>query len=143
MKSVYRSVIDLKLAYFSVGLFIVLLVMFIFLHGPWFEYLVLLVWAAIQLPSYFYTCYVIDGDVLKIRSGWVYNKKFLITDLLEIRKPESLVRNNSPILSSKDAIGIYYAKYDCVYISPERRPEFIAELQRINPNIKVDDNLPA
>jgi hypothetical protein len=138
MKSIYRSVISYPVLVVSIGALLFLL--FVAFQAPWPLLLVILslvlLAVAILLPIYLYTVYIIDGDTLKIRCGWIIRKNIAIANIREIRQPVSVARM-SPALATKKGIDILYTKYDSVVISPERRGEFIAKLQVINPEIKV------
>lgn len=88
------------------------------------------------LSFLFRTYYVVEGQVLKIVSGFVFKKEIDIMSIRKIEKTNTPL--SSPALSLKDRIEIYYSKFDSVIISPERQSEFIATLKLINKNISTN-----
>jgi hypothetical protein len=81
------------------------------------------------------TYYQIEGNGLRIKSGFVINKLIPIDSIRKIQKSNSIF--SSPAVSL-DRIELMYNKYDSVLISPKRKQEFLAELQKINPAIEIN-----
>ncbi|RAR70654.1 PH domain-containing protein [Flavobacterium aciduliphilum] len=85
----------------------------------------------------FDTRYVIKNDNLYYRSGPIRGR-------IDIKKITSLKKYSGlnvpvllkPALDTKGFI-ITYNKYDDVFISPKKSEQFIEELMKINPNIKI------
>jgi hypothetical protein len=78
------------------------------------------------------TYYVIEGEVLRVRSGLFYNKTF---DIKSFRK---VVKTNSAITApaaSNDRLELFFNGYDSVVISPKDKEAFIVHLRSINPDI--------
>jgi hypothetical protein len=78
------------------------------------------------------TYYVIEGEILRVRSGLFYNKTF---DIKIFRK---VIKTNSAITApaaSLDRIEIFFNGYDSVVISPKDKDALIAHLLSINPDI--------
>lgn len=80
------------------------------------------------------TYYQVNGNMLKIKSGFLFNKTIDINSIKEIKE------TNNPLSSpaiSLDRIVISYNKHDTVIISPKERKGFINQLIRVNPAIRV------
>jgi len=86
----------------------------------------------------FGTRYMIEGDKLKIKSGFISFSDIPIESIKEIRKTNSIWSAPAP---SFDRILIKYGKNDEIIVSPKDRQEFIRILKKINPSIKTDESL--
>jgi hypothetical protein len=84
------------------------------------------------LHMFFYTTYTIDQKMLHIRCGFFRYKPINIMNMKKISKSSSIV--SSPA-ASFDRIEITYDKFDELIISPKHKLRFIADLQKINPNL--------
>ena len=84
------------------------------------------------LHMFFYTTYTIDQKMLHIRCGFFRYKPINIMNMKKISKSSSIV--SSPA-ASFDRIEITYDKFDELIISPKHKLKFIADLQKINPNL--------
>lgn len=80
------------------------------------------------------TYYVIDGDLLTIKSGFIVNMKVDIKTIGIIAETNSLV--SSPA-ASLDRLNIIYNEHSSVLISPRDKSGFIDHITRINPKIVV------
>jgi hypothetical protein len=80
------------------------------------------------------TRYEIMGDMLKIKSGWIYRLSFPIAGIISIKTTRNFI--SSPA-ASMDRIEIRYNQYDSVIVSPKEKESFIKELIRIKPDIDV------
>lgn len=80
------------------------------------------------------TVYIIDGEILHIRCGPLYNKKIAISEIRRIEESRSPL--SSPA-ASLDRLEIMYNKFDSVLISPKEKKEFIEDMLKINPAIVV------
>jgi hypothetical protein len=79
------------------------------------------------------TKYIITGNILIIKAGFMINKTISIQEI------KCITRTNNPLSSpalSLDRIEILYAKMKRVVISPKDRNLFINQLQAINNDIK-------
>jgi len=94
--------------------------------------LVLFVVYGLILHMFFYTTYTIDQKMLHIRCGFFRYKPINIMNMKKISKSSSIV--SSPA-ASFDRIEITYDKFDELIISPKHKLKFIADLQKINPNL--------
>lgn len=80
------------------------------------------------------TYYIISGNDLLVKSGFVYNKTIKIDTIKRIEE------TNSPLSSpgaSLDRIAIYYNKSDSVMISPKDKNDLINHLISINGKIEL------
>ena len=84
----------------------------------------------------FYTTdYTIQGDLLKIRAGFLINKKIPITEIKKIYPTNSLL--SSPALSLSERICVEYGNGKSIIISPKKRSEFLNSIIVINPSIII------
>ncbi|NHM01171.1 PH domain-containing protein [Flavobacterium difficile] len=86
---------------------------------------------------YFTTNYEIQKDILII-SMFFYKTKIKISEINVLKHSNSIIKTNlyKPGFHHK-GIEILYHKYDDIFISPENRDQFIAQLLEINPNIEI------
>ncbi len=80
------------------------------------------------------TKYIIDDKMLKIKFGIFSLSPIDIDTIKEVSNTKSLLSAPAP---SFDRIIIKYEKYNDVIISPKDKENFIIELKKINPNIKI------
>ncbi len=82
----------------------------------------------------FSTVYTItDSGTLKVKCGFLYNKRFDINKIRSIAKTGNLISSPAPSL---DRIELTYGKFDLIIISPKDKMGFARELTRINPKIE-------
>ena len=90
----------------------------------------LLIW------TWFDTYYIINEEKLFYKSAFIKGS-IPINAIHEIVKHKGLYSGGlKPALSLKGLV-VKYNRYDDMYISPEKADEFITELQKINPDIKI------
>lgn len=87
------------------------------------------------LWMWFATYYQIDGQQLHYRSGPVKGA-INIMEIRSITTKKTLFAGLKPSLASGGCI-VGYNKFDEIYLSPKEMDLFVAELQKINPSIKV------
>ena len=100
----------------------------------WLGLIINLVIIAFVLHLFWSTNYTIEGTSLKIRSGFVVNKK------IEIDTIRMILESNSPISApavSFDRLEIKYNKFDSILISPKDKSEFISHITLLNSKIEV------
>ena len=87
--------------------------------------------------TFFTTYYEIQENVLLV-SMFFYKTKIKISEIRSIKYSNSMMKTNfyKPGFHHK-GIEIVYHKYDDIFISPEKRDQFIAKLLEINPNITI------
>jgi hypothetical protein len=90
--------------------------------------------AAFILHMFSTTYYIISGNELKVRSGFLINIAIDIDQITKITPTNNIL--SAPALSL-DRLEIFYNKYDSVMISPENKEGFIAALTTINPQISI------
>lgn len=83
------------------------------------------------------TYYEIQKEVLII-SMFFYKTKIKISEIRTLKYSNSIIKTNlyKPGFHEK-GIEIMYNKYDDIFISPDKRDQFIAQLLEINPNIEI------
>lgn len=130
----YRSKIDIWL----------LLLIFIPLGYPlvetiiereWIVTAILLATIAFVVYLMFAIKYVISGDVLEVKAGFMRTTKVAIADIKSVEKNNNAM--SSPAMSLKRLEIWYGNKYDSIVISPPDREAFVKELLKINPDITL------
>ena len=117
---------------------LVILVVFGFImayNKVWFGFSVMVIIASFVTHMFLTTYYLIDGRVLKIKSGFLFNKTVAINSIKKIAETRSPF-NASAI--SGNRIEIKYNKADSIIISPKDKSGFVSELKKINPDIEFD-----
>ncbi|CAM4301830.1 PH domain-containing protein [Flavobacterium terrigena] len=86
----------------------------------------------------FYTTYYEIREDFLIVSLFFYKTKIKTSEIRSIKYSNSIIKTNlyKPGFDHK-GIEIRYHKYDDIFISPKNRDQFIAQLQKINPNIEI------
>lgn len=134
MKRVFKSGISIGLLSILLSVFSTVTVLLILDDAPWYALLIIFLVVVFILQLFFNTYYVIEGSLLKIRSGFLYRMDI---DIKTIKKIEE---SNSPLSSpaaSFDRLEIIYNKFDSVLISPKEKKEFIELILIINPSIEI------
>lgn len=138
---IFKSAVSKLNKYIYVGVILFLLLLtipalfensyepFVVLFSIHFLVILFLIW------TYKTTFYKIENSDLYWKSG-PFKGKIDITKINKIEYHKGIVVPTiwKPALSHIGLI-ITYNKYDDIYISPEKQQEFIATLQRLNPNI--------
>lgn len=104
------------------------------IEGKWFGYLIFISILLLVVFISKSTKYIINENLLTIKSLFVVNTKIDISTIRKIEKTSSIL--SSPALSL-DRIAIRYNKFDEIYISPKEKQLFIDEMLKINPNIEI------
>ncbi|KXX70566.1 PH domain-containing protein [Flammeovirga sp. SJP92] len=133
----YNSKINYPLAIFTIGSMLIPTVLFAF-TAKWFMLLLFGLLTAFVVHMFMNTFYIIDGNMLQIKSGILVNIKIPIDAISKVKKTNSLL--SSPALSF-DRLDIRYTKYSNVLISPKNKIEFIEKLLESNPSIDVDQKI--
>ncbi len=82
------------------------------------------------------TYYVIDGNNLFVRAGFIINITVQIDKIKKIVETHDYINDLNTATLSYDRLAIY-SNRETVVISPEDKIEFINHLKQINPNIEV------
>lgn len=104
-----------------------------FLNKQWIKIVVLYTIALFIIWIWMRTGYTIKDHLLFIQSG-PYKKSINISEIQSIRETKNIF--SAPALAI-DRIEITYGKYEVTTISPKNKAEFIRQLLKQNPNIKV------
>lgn len=129
----YRSKIDLWLFILIFGLLGGILIEGIVLRDWLVLAIILPVMVFIALLMYSIR-YIIDGDVLEIRTGILGKTRIPISGIKSVEKTHNPL--SAPAMSLK-RLEILYGKYDFALISPTDRDAFIKDLLEINPDILI------
>ena len=79
------------------------------------------------------TNYIIEGSILRVKSGFLINKKLSIKDITKVMETNTIL--SAPAFSL-DRLEIKYGRKSII-ISPVKKTEFIKQLMAVNPNIEV------
>ena len=87
--------------------------------------------------AFFTTYYEIQENILLV-SMFFYKTKIKISEIRTIIYSNAIMKTNfyKPGFHHK-GIEIVYHKYDDIFISPEKKEQFVAKLLEINPNITI------
>lgn len=94
----------------------------------------LVVFYGLVLHLFFNTKYVIQGNQLKVFSGFI---RFQPIDIQAIKKIEKTSNIISAPAASLDRIEVSYGRFDSLIISPKDKAGFAQSLLEINPDITV------
>lgn len=133
MTKIFKSKVDTALVIFLCALLGPVIILMIVIQS-WSGLSILVATTGFILHLFTSTYYQIEADQLRIKSGFIYNKIIPISTIKCIVKSKNIL--SSPALSF-DRIEIRYGKGDYVLISPKERATFIADLQKINPQISI------
>ena len=135
MKKNFQSKIELRLL-IPLLIFLVGAEVFMIITGIIVGEIVFAIMAAVVIYFCIDTFYTVTGDnKLRIKSGFLYNQEIYIKSIKKIRPVTD--HRAWPALSS-DRLEISYSRYGRVIVSPNRKSEFIKELQDINPRIRIE-----
>ena len=136
MKKIYKSKVSYTL------LFVVFLVLYVplipFFRGREIDAKMMMVVGLITLLfafilyTFIKTVYIIDGEKLLIKSGFIRYKPIDIKTIKKIAPTKNIISSPAP---SFDRIEIKYGKYDEIIISPKEKQNFAKDLLKINPKI--------
>jgi hypothetical protein len=104
------------------------------IEGLWIGLLIHFAFILLILHLFSKTYYVVEGNQLRIKAGFLVNMLINIDEIRKINETRNPI--SSPALSL-DRLEIVYKKYDRVYISPREKAEFIQDMLMLNPNINV------
>lgn len=80
------------------------------------------------------TYYIIEGNELIIKSGFLFNRRIDIKAIKKIKKSYSIV---SAPATSLDRLEIRFNTYDHVQVSPKLKDVFFANIIVINPKVEI------
>ncbi len=141
----FKSRIDFlhKIIVWATVLFLLGIVVFIWLDHS--ENIAVNIWAtviclatvALLVSVYSNTHYEIDSEFFYYQSGPIRGK-FPVSQIREIDVNRTLwVGTLKPATALKGLI-IKYNKYDEIYISPKTNESFVAEILKLNPEVKIN-----
>ena len=134
MKNIYRSKAGLELVIPLVLVFVITGAVIISTPFSWAGVIILLFTAAFIVHLFLTTYYILEGNILRIRCGFLYNSQIDISSIRQISE------TNNPLSSpatSLDRLEIRYGQSNMVLISPREKQAFIREIQALNPGVKV------
>lgn len=126
----------------KIGLELLLPILFILLSTSalmvtsksWIGLLIILAVLAFILHLFLNTNYTIEGNLLTVKSGLLYNSTIDIQTITKVSETNNLI--SSPAVSL-DRLEISYGSHNSVIISPREKQDFLDHLLRINPKISI------
>ncbi|WP_421797887.1 PH domain-containing protein [Haliscomenobacter sp.] len=126
----------------KIGLELLLPILFILLSTSalmitsksWLGLLIILAVLAFILHLFFNTHYTIEGHLLTVKSGFLYNSTIDIHTISKVSETNNLI--SSPAISL-DRLEIRYGSHNSVIISPKEKQDFLDQLLQINPKISI------
>lgn len=100
----------------------------------WLGVLIMLLTILFILYTFLPINYKIEKENLNVKCT------FMINENIEIKSIRKITETYNPLSSpaaSIDRIEIFYNKFDSILISPKNKKDFIQDILKINPNIKV------
>lgn len=128
----YSSKLSIGLTVFTLSVIIGTSV-FMFLDGERISLLLNLIVLILIFILYKSTNYIIEGSILRVKSGFFINEKLSIKDISRIKETNNIM--SAPAFSL-DRLEIKYGRKSII-ISPVKKSEFIKQLMAVNPKIKV------
>lgn len=135
MNRVYPSKIGIEILIITGLPLVVVLFISVFQGFNWVGISVVVFICLLMLYLFRFTKYTIEGNDLKISSGFLYNKKISIRSIRKIKA------TNNPLSApavSLDRLEIVFDKNERVLISPKEKDAFVAHIQTLNPAVEVD-----
>lgn len=135
MNRVYPSKIGIEILIITGLPLVVVLFISVFQGFNWVGISVVVFICLLMLYLFRFTKYTIEGNNLKISSGFLYNKKINIGSIQKIKG------TNNPLSApavSLDRLEIVFDKNERVLISPKQKNEFVAHIQSLNPTVEVN-----
>jgi hypothetical protein len=129
----YESKIGWGLVFFIAGV-IVSTSLVLIVNQVWVGLTINLALTGFIVHMFTTTYYVIEGDVLQVKCGFMINMRIAISSVSKIVETNNLL--GSPA-TSLDRVAIYYNKWDVVMISPKDKIDFIRHITEINSKIEV------
>lgn len=131
---IYRSKIS-PITFISATLPVTILLVWMIQIGSWLGFSIIAFTLVFLVHLFLTTYYVIEGDRLRVRSGFLVNR---IIEIDKIRKVETSKSFLSSPATSFDRIELSYNKFDTVTISPADKSSFVADLKQVNPSIEIN-----
>lgn len=135
MKKIYKSKVDAWLLFFVFGAMVIPMLPILFIEFSIVILASILFVLIFILSILFNIKYVIEDEVLYIKTAYLYTEKININDIIEISSTKTIV---SAPAASLDRIKIKCGR-NVVIISPKDKEIFVEDLCRISDHdIKVD-----
>lgn len=135
MKRKFRSKIGLEL---TAPLIIIMVTVFVLMmmsgEIPWFALVVPVLTTLFIVYVFMTTDYTVEGDILKVRSGFLINKAIDIRSILKISETND---PSSAPATSIDRLRIEYGEQQSILISPREKQAFIDLLLQLNSKIEL------
>ena len=96
-------------------------------------YMLLVIFWVVCIYFLFSIRYILDEKELKVKSLF-YSRSYPIDMFQRIEYTRNPL---SAPAASLDRLELFYSKNDSIIISPKQKEEFVAEMQKLNPNIQI------
>lgn len=133
MTKVYKSKIGLELV-IPIGLILGITLVIVTLSKAWLGFIIILAVLVFIVSMFSTTYYIIHGNLLKIKCGFLYD---IDVDIKSIRKISETKNPLSAPATSLNRLEIEYNKFDSVLISPKEKEDFVNELKKQNHAIEI------
>ena len=100
----------------------------------WIGVVIIFLAMIFMLHVFLTTWYEINGNILKIKCGFLIDKEVNIEDIVSIK--ETFNPLSAPA-TSLDRLEIKLTGKDSILVSPKDKPGFIRELVKVKPGIKI------
>ncbi len=136
MMKKYRTKVDVWLVGVIVGVVGGSVLPVLWCDFSWLTVIVVMLALLLTLYVVFSITYTIEGDVLTVKNGFFYSRRYDINDIIKIKNSKSLI---SAPASSLDRIEIYFTGRKMpLIISPKKKMDFVNELKSVKPDILCD-----
>lgn len=131
---IYKSKIGLELVIPLLIVFGTALILILNEKSSWLGLIILFPVILFVVHMFMTTYYVISGNNLTIKCGFLINLTLDIRTIKKISETNNLL--SSPA-TSIDRIEIMFGNFDSVIISPKDKKEFINDILALNPRVEV------
>lgn len=134
MEKVYRSKIDLWIKILLILIVLSMSLPLASVESSIGEAIIPIVTTVFIFHLIYTTTYTIKKDLLIVKSSFLIYEEIQIESIRKIKETRTLVASPA---TSLDRLAILFGS-DMVIISPREKTEFIAHIQRLNPNVKIE-----
>lgn len=133
MPTVYKTKVAIWLICVIIGFTVIPIIPVLIYAFSWTIVVIVASILFFALYTIFDISYIINGNTLTVKCGFLSKTKYNINEISKIKKTKSFL--SSPA-SSMDRIAIYFIQQRTpLIISPKNKVDFIKNLKAINPHI--------
>jgi hypothetical protein len=131
---VYKSKIGLELI-IPITILLGWIMYNLIIEQSWLGIFIVLLLLSFFIYLFKTTYYVIEKDILHVKSGFLINSTIEINSITKISETYNPL--SSPALSI-DRLEIVYNTFDSILISPKNKKSFIESILKINPTVIIN-----